>query len=74
MERLANDGLAGYRAIVREHPQFVEYFRQATPEQELGRLPLGSRPGERVEVTVRDKQLAARIVQPPFVRQGRILV
>ncbi|MBT8768574.1 phosphoenolpyruvate carboxylase [Metapseudomonas boanensis] len=47
MDRLANDGLAGYRAIVREHPQFVEYFRQATPEQELGRLPLGSRPAKR---------------------------
>jgi phosphoenolpyruvate carboxylase len=47
MERLAADGLASYRAVVREHPQFVEYFRQATPEQELGRLPLGSRPARR---------------------------
>ena len=47
MERLAADGLAAYRAVVREHPQFVEYFRQATPEQELGRLPLGSRPARR---------------------------
>ncbi|MNQ81214.1 Phosphoenolpyruvate carboxylase [compost metagenome] len=33
--------------MVREHPQFVDYFRQATPEQELGRLPLGSRPAKR---------------------------
>ncbi|MCY1327592.1 Phosphoenolpyruvate carboxylase [compost metagenome] len=49
MERLAADGLAAYRAVVREHPQFVEYFRQATPEQELGRLPLGSRPAKRRE-------------------------
>ncbi|HSC82185.1 MAG TPA: phosphoenolpyruvate carboxylase, partial [Pseudomonas sp.] len=47
MERLASDGVAAYRAVVREHPQFVEYFRQATPEQELGRLPLGSRPAKR---------------------------
>lgn len=47
MERLAADGVAAYRAVVREHPQFVEYFRQATPEQELGRLPLGSRPAKR---------------------------
>ena len=39
MDRLAADGVAAYRAVVREHPQFVEYFRQATPEQELGRLP-----------------------------------
>ncbi|MWV17716.1 phosphoenolpyruvate carboxylase [Pseudomonas sp. L-22-4S-12] len=47
MDRLAADGLAAYRAVVREHPQFVEYFSQATPEQELGRLPLGSRPAKR---------------------------
>ncbi|BCG26542.1 phosphoenolpyruvate carboxylase [Pseudomonas tohonis] len=47
MDRLAGEGVAGYRAVVREHPQFVEYFRQATPEQELGRLPLGSRPAKR---------------------------
>jgi len=49
MDRLAADGVAAYRAVVREHPQFVEYFRQATPEQELGRLPLGSRPAKRRE-------------------------
>ncbi len=47
MERLAADGLAAYRKTVREDPQFVTYFRQATPEQELGRLPLGSRPARR---------------------------
>ncbi|MEX6501181.1 phosphoenolpyruvate carboxylase [Pseudomonas zhanjiangensis] len=49
MDRLAADGLGAYRGVVREHPQFVEYFRQATPEQELGRLPLGSRPAKRRE-------------------------
>lgn len=47
MERLAADGLAAYRETVRTHPKFVDYFRQATPEQELGRLPLGSRPARR---------------------------
>ena len=49
MSRLATDGVSAYRAIVREHPQFVAYFRQATPEQELARLPLGSRPAKRRE-------------------------
>lgn len=49
MERLAEEGVAAYRGVVRDHPQFVEYFRQATPEQELGRLPLGSRPAKRRE-------------------------
>lgn len=47
MDQLAADGVSAYRAVVRENPQFVEYFRQSTPEQELGRLPLGSRPAKR---------------------------
>ncbi len=49
MEQLAATGVSAYRGVVRDHPQFVEYFRQATPEQELGRLPLGSRPAKRRE-------------------------
>ena len=40
----------------------------------LARLPLGVEPGAPVRVAVRDKQLAAQVVQPPFVRKGRILV
>jgi phosphoenolpyruvate carboxylase len=47
MDELAADGVSAYRAVVRDNPQFVEYFRQSTPEQELGRLPLGSRPAKR---------------------------
>ncbi|KPX81304.1 phosphoenolpyruvate carboxylase [Pseudomonas meliae] len=49
MDQMAADGVSAYRAVVRENPEFVEYFRQATPEQELGRLPLGSRPAKRRE-------------------------
>jgi aminomethyltransferase len=40
----------------------------------LARLPIGVAPGERVLVDIRDKQLAARVVKPPFVRHGKILV
>ncbi len=36
-----------YRAVVRGEPDFVPYFRAATPELELGKLPLGSRPAKR---------------------------
>ncbi len=36
-----------YRSLVRDTPEFVAYFRQATPEQELAKLPLGSRPAKR---------------------------
>jgi aminomethyltransferase len=40
----------------------------------LARLPLRAAPGDAAEVEVRDKRLPARIVRPPFVRHGRILV
>jgi aminomethyltransferase len=40
----------------------------------LARLPVGVSPGECVRVDIRDKQLAARVVKPPFVRHGKILV
>ncbi|SFW98833.1 phosphoenolpyruvate carboxylase [Marinospirillum alkaliphilum] len=47
MNRLAADAVASYRGMVRETPDFVPYFRQLTPEQELAKLPLGSRPAKR---------------------------
>ncbi|MDP4530271.1 phosphoenolpyruvate carboxylase [Alkalimonas delamerensis] len=47
MTELAESSCQAYRAMVREHPDFVRYFRAATPEQELGQLPLGSRPAKR---------------------------
>jgi glycine cleavage system T protein (aminomethyltransferase) len=40
----------------------------------LGRLPVASAPGEKLQVAVRDRMLVARAVQPPFVRRGKILV
>jgi len=47
MDRLASDAVEGYRALVRDNSDFVRYFRQLTPEQELAKLPLGSRPAKR---------------------------
>ena len=47
MQQLAADSVVAYRAMVRDDPQFVPYFRSATPEQELGKLALGSRPARR---------------------------
>ena len=40
----------------------------------LARIPLGAEAGALVQVSVRDKQLAAKVVKPPFVRNGKILV
>ncbi|KEI72932.1 phosphoenolpyruvate carboxylase [Endozoicomonas elysicola] len=47
MDQLSADSVKVYRGIVREEPDFVPYFRAVTPEMELGKLPLGSRPAKR---------------------------
>lgn len=47
MRKLTEIGVNSYRALVKDTPDFVRYFRAATPEQELGQLALGSRPARR---------------------------
>ncbi|KAA8997279.1 phosphoenolpyruvate carboxylase [Affinibrenneria salicis] len=47
MEDISRVSCDMYRGYVRENPDFVPYFRSATPELELGKLPLGSRPAKR---------------------------
>jgi phosphoenolpyruvate carboxylase len=47
MDRLTAISVKSYRKVVRENKDFVDYFRAATPEQELGKLALGSRPARR---------------------------
>ena len=40
----------------------------------LARLPVGVAVGDTVHAEVRDRKLAARVVKPPFVRNGKVLV
>ena len=40
----------------------------------LARVPVGVAPGDTVAVEVRDRKLNARVVKPPFVRNGVVLV
>lgn len=47
MDFLSEKALKAYRGVVREDERFIPYFREVTPEQELQRLPLGSRPAKR---------------------------
>ncbi|PVZ69793.1 phosphoenolpyruvate carboxylase [Pelagibaculum spongiae] len=47
MDLMAGESVAAYRKVIREQPEFVPYFRALTPEQELQRLSLGSRPAKR---------------------------
>ena len=47
MDRLSQRAIRGYRNIVRDDPALVRYLRTVTPETELSRLSLGSRPARR---------------------------
>ena len=47
MQKMADAAARGYRGVVYETPDFVEYFRAATPEVELGEINIGSRPARR---------------------------
>jgi phosphoenolpyruvate carboxylase len=47
MDRLAALAASAYRRVVQGNPTFLRYFQTATPEQELGRLNIGSRPARR---------------------------
>jgi len=47
MAKLASDSCDEYRRIVFQDPDFIKYFNEATPAQELARLNIGSRPSKR---------------------------
>src|SRR5690606_12847363 len=47
IEEMSTASLEAYRGIVRGRADFVDYFRSLTPEQELNKLALGSRPAKR---------------------------
>lgn len=47
MEKISETSRQYYRSTVYENEQFLEYFREATPEAELGNLNIGSRPTRR---------------------------
>ncbi len=40
----------------------------------LARLPAGVAAGDAVKVEVRERVLAARVIKPPFVRRGAVLI
>ena len=47
MDRLAAAAHDVYRRTVYDDPEFIAYFRSATPEREVGLVPIGSRPARR---------------------------
>ena len=47
MDALSAIALKEFRSTIREEPDFVPYFVQATPESVLGSLNIGSRPARR---------------------------
>jgi phosphoenolpyruvate carboxylase len=44
MEEMSRAGFAAYKALVHDDPEFLVFWRQATPIDEISNLKLGSRP------------------------------
>jgi phosphoenolpyruvate carboxylase len=59
MQRMSDASARSYRAMVYETPQFLDYFRKATPEVELGGINAGSRPARRGGATTGVESLRA---------------
>ena len=47
MDELSDYSCERYQGLIKHNPDFIPYFYQATPEAELAKLPLGSRPAKR---------------------------
>ncbi|MDF1543850.1 MAG: phosphoenolpyruvate carboxylase [bacterium] len=49
MDEMSEESKSQYREIVQDKNEFISYFRTTTPELELQKLSLGSRPAKRKE-------------------------
>ncbi len=68
--RAADVSLQAYRALVR-NPAFPEYFAQSTPIEEIGALPIGSRPARRTGMkTIEDLRAIPWVFAWNQSRQG----
>ncbi len=59
MEQMSDASLATYRACVHDDPEFLTFWRQATPIDEIGELNFGSRPTYRRKGSVSVADLRA---------------
>ena len=55
LDRLAPAACRHYRALIYDDPEFLDYFRQATPIEEIVQLKIGSRPSKRGKSTSLDQ-------------------
>ncbi len=47
MDAMSEVAMGAYRELVQQNPRFLDYFHAATPESELAKLNIGSRPARR---------------------------
>ena len=55
LDKLAPAACRHYRGLVYDDPDFLDYFRQATPIEEIVQLKIGSRPSKRGKSTSLDQ-------------------
>ncbi len=54
MDAMAGAGFAAYKALVHDDPEFLEFWKQATPIDEISQLKFGSRPAFRKQTKTVD--------------------
>ncbi len=55
LDKLAPAACRHYRGLIYDDPEFLDYFRQATPIEEIVQLKIGSRPSKRGRSTSLDQ-------------------
>ncbi|MEX2366375.1 MAG: phosphoenolpyruvate carboxylase, partial [Pseudohongiellaceae bacterium] len=75
MDRMSDIASQSYREVVRDDPLFIDYFTQGTPERELAKLALGSRPARRTPYKADDSIEALRAIPWVFAwTQKRLML
>ncbi len=83
MDRLSDDGIEAYQALVYGEPGFRDFFRAMTPISEISTLKIGSRPSSRTTSTAIEDLRAipwvfswsqARVMLPGWYGTGQALM
>jgi phosphoenolpyruvate carboxylase len=77
LNRLSGISATAYRKLVRDNPDFPDYFRSSTPIDELSKLSLGSRPASRKQPSHKEQNSIESLRAIPWIfawSQNRLML